>query len=419
MTNKILKVCMLVWNDMRHDARVSKEAKTLSDAGYNVTVLCISTPGITKSYEKHDYGFSIKRISRYFFDEIDGKYFERRKNRNLTKGKRIHTAKNPIGLLRISFLMTCRLFSHVKILNKAFFMNADVYHAHDINVLPSLWLCAKLRRKPIVYDAHEISTSREGYQKVSKIVRKLENFLTKRVSAMITTTDMRANIFVNDYGCKRPIVLQNRPLWFEAAKTIKLRAEFNVSEDKCIVLYQGGIQAGRGLHNIVKAAANIENCCFVFIGSGRLKSELIQLVADLNISDRVKFKDTVPFEELPELTASADIGMQVLQNTCLNHYSTDSNKLFEYIMCGVPAVVSDFPEIRKVTEKVGSGILVDPDDIADITAGIKKLSSNAELRNLMAQNCKDHSKEFSWEEQEYKLIGLYADLTGNLHDKNC
>ena len=50
---------------------------------------------------------------------------------------------------------------------------------------------------------------------------------------------------------------------------------------------------------------------------------------------------TVPLSKLLAWTTSADIDAQPIRSTCLNHLSTNSNKLFEYAMAGLPGVASD------------------------------------------------------------------------------
>jgi len=57
-----LKVCMFVYNNCKHDARVLKEAKTLAQAGYDVRIIAVLDK-MTKPYEERD-GFRIIRIER-------------------------------------------------------------------------------------------------------------------------------------------------------------------------------------------------------------------------------------------------------------------------------------------------------------------------------------------------------------------
>lgn len=48
----------------------------------------------------------------------------------------------------------------------------------------------------------------------------------------------------------------------------------NIPKNEKILLYQGGIQTGRGLENLVKAAPNFKEGILVFIGDGRIKKIL-------------------------------------------------------------------------------------------------------------------------------------------------
>ena len=76
----------------------------------------------------------------------------------------------------------------------------------------------------------------------------------------------------------------------------------------------------------------------------------------------MKFLPKVPVAELPKYTRNAYLGFQVLNNMNFNHYSASSNKLFEYMMAGVPVIACSFPEIQKVVETEKVGICVDSHD---------------------------------------------------------
>jgi len=102
--------------------------------------------------------------------------------------------------------------------------------------------------------------------------------------------------------------------------------------------------------------------------------------------------------------------MQILRNTCLNHYTTESNKLFEYLMAGLPVVVSDFPEMRRIVEEYEVGIVVNPDDLADIAGAVKRLISDRTLYQRLRRNALDSAKTLSWEGQEGRLLELYRGL---------
>ena len=59
--------------------------------------------------------------------------------------------------------IVARIWSHSVLFIKMVRSSPDIIHAHDVNTLPLAWLVSMVSRSPLVYDAHEISTGREGY----------------------------------------------------------------------------------------------------------------------------------------------------------------------------------------------------------------------------------------------------------------
>lgn len=366
---------MIVFNDIRTDARVTKEAETLVAAGYDTTV--ISVEGRKFDGQRKPLGFRVIEVS-------------------------VPAALKKRGLPTPAYLLL-RLayyaFLYLKVIGIAWRTRAKVYHAHDVNTLPIGWLVSRLHGAKLVYDAHEISTNREGYGPVRWLVEAVERSITSSVDAMITTTDMRADHFRTAYKIPKPIVLQNRPTLYPFGRSSTIRDTLRLTLDLPIVLYQGVIQGGRGMHNIVEVSRRVVGAYFVFIGDGPQAAEIDRLIAAPDLRGRVFRISTVPLEELPRYTCSADIGLQVLRNTCFNHYSTDSNKLFEYVMAGVPVVASNFPEIARIASKHEIALLVDPHSIDEVVAAVQKLVTDVSLRKRLADNAIAARSDLSWEAQ--------------------
>jgi glycosyltransferase involved in cell wall biosynthesis len=170
------------------------------------------------------------------------------------------------------------------------------------------------------------------------------------------------------------------------------------------------LQQGRGLERLVEAAAEVPDAYFVFIGGGRLESILRERARFLGLEDRVHFIPTVSLADLPSYTASADIGVQPIENTCLNHFSTDSNKLFEYMMAGLAIVATNLPEIRKLVREHDLGILIASGDTNELASAITPRRDNSELRQTFGKNAAKAAAKINWEAQEGKLVSLYRDV---------
>ena len=178
-------------------------------------------------------------------------------------------------------------------------------------------------------------------------------------------------------------------------------------------LYQGGVQQGRGLERLGRVAAEVPNAYFVFIGGGRLDGSLRRIVEELQLEQRVRFIPTVALAELPSYTASADIGVQPIENTCLNHYTTDSNKLFEYVQAGLPVVASDLPEIRRVVREHDLGVLVPEGDSVALAAALRDLVGDEGKRQYYASQSRKAASVLNWESQEHELLALYERVLSN------
>ncbi|GGH76520.1 hypothetical protein GCM10007096_07070 [Pullulanibacillus pueri] len=430
---------MFVWNHFTNDARVLRECTALAEEGYEVDLIAIhdrKNPSL-QHYEKRNELFSVIRVKNHFPLITKSRHF-------LNKCKTIF--KNHIILTLLSGLIIClvlftlspyfllvplalfiamanltltklpkymvRLLIFLQMVKYGLKKKYDIYHSNDLNTLPQGWLCAKLlrlRRKPLIYDSHEVQTSRTGYN--SKIYGILEKFYLYFVDVMIMENHTRAKYIEERYGFY-PAVVHNYPIPTQPEENhkINLKQMLNIDDDEPILLYQGGIQTGRGLEQIVQAIPKIRKGKVVFIGDGRIKETLVQMVDEMNVQDRVHFLPKVPLDELLDYTRNAYLGFQVLNNVCFNHYSASSNKLFEYMMSGVPVIACSFPEIKKVVEKENIGICVDSHDPDSIAEGANYLIKNQEVHQEMRRNCFKARDKYNWRHERLNFLSIYEHI---------
>lgn len=402
---------MIVWNTFQTDARVLKEAETLVAHGHEVTVFALLQPGETPEHEVLAPGLEVVRASRTPLRMLrrlfqpDGS----RPPREVRAGVGGAFVDTPLksSRLRRAGEAVSRSAIHVALCRAMVASRPEVVHAHDVNTLPTAWWAARRAGARLVYDAHEISTDREGYRELRGLIAWAERRLMPKADATITTTGMRAKFFARAYGVPRPLVLQNRPRFRELARGTLIRDRLGIADDLPVLVYQGGLQPGRGLEDLVAAMPGLPPCHLVYIGGGRLLGALKGMVAERGLGARVHFVPTVPLAELLAWTASADIGVQPIRNTCLNHLSTDSNKLFEYAMAGLPVVASDFPEIRRVVRAHDIGLLFDPETPGALAAALGRMIADGGLRARLAANARGSARALSWEAQEGELARLY------------
>ncbi|MCP9488893.1 MAG: glycosyltransferase [Solirubrobacteraceae bacterium MAG38_C4-C5] len=213
----------------------------------------------------------------------------------------------------------------------------------------------------LVYDSHELATSvpyRERFW--AWFVGALERVAVPRADAVITVSDGIAEALQGRYRlAERPTVLRNVSALRDHGQPDGrgLRARLGLVADEPVLLHQGAAATGRGAEDLVRAAALVPGAHLVFLGDGEVACEarIHELVAELDVSDRVHLLASVPLERLLEHTREADIGLSALEDTCENHRLALPNKVFEYLAAGVPVVVNDLPELRRLVGEHGIG----------------------------------------------------------------
>jgi len=206
-----MKVCIITTAHPPFDERIfHKQAKTLVQAGYDVTLIA--------QHKKNEIVDGVKIIA-----------LPKPRNR-LTR---------MLGLTWKAFQIALR-------------QRADIYHFHDPELLP-IGVLLKLKTKAkVIYDVHE-DVPKQILTKywipkllrhpIAKIVNITEKSLTRFIDAVVVATEGIAENFQKF----KPVVIHNYPY-------LKMFSNFSLKEKKeNIVVYVGGITRLRGAIEMVRA----------------------------------------------------------------------------------------------------------------------------------------------------------------------
>ncbi|MEX0616499.1 MAG: glycosyltransferase family 4 protein [Candidatus Woykebacteria bacterium] len=386
------KVVMVVNNPFTNDSRVVKEATSLVNKGFDVTVFATKKSGLPNSESVRD--IKVERISsRYDFRLKPWKYFTE-----------LLPAKN-------------------KLINE----KADVYHAHDLDTLLITCQVAKKVGARVIYDSHELFTERyfkKGPPLLSDLgsliykqyLKLIESSLIGKVDWVIAVNDSIANELKKRYKINNvTVVLNSQPSSENKFSEVQnLRRILNLKASKKIVIYQGFITSIRGLDKLVIAAEYLEkNTELVLIGEGDFKKQLEYIVGKKKLQDKVKFLPLVSLEDIRKITLSADLGVIPYRNFGLNNFYSTPNKLFEYIAAGIPVVASNFPELRKIILDNKIGNVFDPENPIDIADKINTILSDKKGLEELKKNVKVlFETRLNWKIEEKKLLEVYKILDG-------
>lgn len=306
-------------------------------------------------------------------------------------------------------------------------LKPDMISGHDLVGLLIGWMATCFIRKKkkalLIYDSHEFELGRFRNNKKSifytKIIRIIESFLLKRASLIIMVNDSIADEVKKIYGLSnKPLVVRNIPdvtLHEDELKEQEVHAfisKWEIPSDCFKVMYHGGVIAGRGIENLIKAIIDDKDLYLIVLGNGEAEyiGELKHMAKEVGVEERVRFIDAVPMDQLIKAIKVADVGMITIPNMSKSYYFMLPNKLFENIQAQTPIIGSDFPEIKKIVEEYKIGICCNPHDVIQIRQSIERMKNDSSLHREFKCNMNIAKKELCWENEKKKLKLAYEKL---------
>lgn len=411
---------MLLFKDIHYDARVKREAAALAQAGHEVIIACLEEfaeppPRVAEGVTLWRYSITTKRLKRKVSPHqgaSPGHSSEPGHSRSKRAFSQLIMRLVRFPALKLAKDVAASVEFYRSIAQDLQRYRVDVIHCHDLNTLPAGVRLARRFQTKLVYDSHELFNEMAGKSWLEKRIGYiLERLLMPHIDHLIVVNSHVHRLFTKRYGPYPTTVVQNvpeAPDWNQAPpqEVLNLRQHFGLAPDDLLLLYQGGLNPERGLEECIQAVAMLPKTFkLVLIGDGRLKGYLEELVNHLQLEDRVFFFGQVPSEQLLWYTCQADVGLVVYKNTSLNNYYSTPNKIFEYLLAGIPTVASDHPGKRLVAEE-GTGVCVEetPEGIKD---GILDVVAQMEMYR---ERCREKRSQYSWQEERKKLIRTYRQL---------
>jgi glycosyltransferase involved in cell wall biosynthesis len=264
-----------------------------------------------------------------------------------------------------------------------------------------------------VYDSHELYSEQDFSDRERRRWTEIEAKYIGACDVVITVNQSIATELEQRYGLSGVRVIYNA----ERAQgtppaSRRLHEAFALSAEKRIVLLQGGLSAGRNLEVLVDAMRYVQHpdVVLVVLGEGLLLHRLQQIARQEGLKGRVFFHAAVPQGALLGLTAAAEAGVIPYQSTCLNNHYCTPNKLFEFIAAGLPILATDLPEIRRIVEGHGIGLVGDTSSPRKLAALMDDFFSDTQRLAAWKARAAVARQSICWEQEEKKLAEIYEGL---------
>lgn len=287
-------------------------------------------------------------------------------------------------------------------------------------------LISKIFQIPIITEVNGLIT---GETKKSKIpmmrtaVTKIGvNFNYKYSTRIIAVTPGIKKELEKEFRAMNVTVIQNganidlfRPIDQNVAKK-----EVRLAKSRNYVCFVGNFDYYQGVEYLIQATPHIlESCpetCFLIIGDGIMKNKWIHLTQKLKVSEKFIFTGVLPYEKVPIYINAS--------NVCVAPFTKERNekiglsplKIYEYLSCGKPVVSSQIPNLDFIGQQ-DVGILIEPDNSAELAQAIIKLLQDEKLRHNMGEKGRKYVvKNHSWKTVAKKVLKICKDTTNSRVD---
>ena len=365
MSKKPIKIICTVTNDLNYDQRMNRICSTLTEAGYDVTLV----------------GF-LRKTSKPLLNR-------------------------PFKQLRIPIIAEKGkiMYAHywIKLFFFLLFAKVDIICAIDLDTILPVYYVSKLRGKKRVYDAHELFT--ELKEVISRpAIHRMWKWIAKH-----TVPHFKYGYTIGE--CYADALNKAYDVNYGIVRNATVLKPFEpLSKQEVFILYQGAVNVGRCFEQLIPAM-HMVNAPLVICGEGNFYTQAQDLVKKHGLEAKISFKGYVPPNDLTAYTRTASIGITLFEDTSLSNRLSLANRFFDYMHYAVPQLCIKYPEYEKVNAQFEVACLIEEVTPDNIAACLNKMLADTAYYNSLKNNCLLARQKYCWQEETKTLLATYKQLS--------
>jgi glycosyltransferase involved in cell wall biosynthesis len=391
------------------DIRVEKECRALSEAGHQVFILTRRLRESEAETENlRDLGAIVVRWR-----------IAARRKRLWEALKGTVAAYDPRWLRNIAAFIR-----HFQI---------EVLHVHDSPQLPTALRAAGRLAVPVVADLHENMPAakrayRSGYPFFKRafsaifwnyhLMRRIEaRALHRCIRTVVVVPEAAARVYGYGVDPHRVVEVSN------TEDKTTFRCDSNAADAEVLAAfahywtasYIGGTGPHRGLDTTLRAVrgvmSTVDNFMLLIVGANETtRAQISREVEELGIEKAVTILGWQPFAKISSYVLASDVCL-VPHNDTEHTQTTIPHKLFQYMICGKPVLVSDCRPLARVVSRADCGRIFKADSSQNLAEELIWMHDHPDELKQMGQNGRDAALgEFSWQHDAQRLVNMYAEI---------
>jgi glycosyltransferase involved in cell wall biosynthesis len=404
------RVCIVTQGQIGSNPRVVKEADTLHAAGYHVSVIATRTLDLVGPRDA-----ALMRRIPWRLERID------LRSRLVWKLRRA-------GQLcaRRAYLMTglgrsaeAAISAFTPPLRRAALATpANLYIAHYPAALPAVAAAARQHGARYAYDAEDFHLGdwpEDAAHDIERgLVRAVEGRYLPACAYVTAAAPGIADAYAEAYGIEHPRVVLNT---FPRTRAGLAPASRGTAQPgPSLYWFSQTIGPTRGLECAVRALERARTRPHLYLrgtAADGYAERLLDLARSAGTAGRVHLLPPDEPDRMEELASAYDVGLCGEPGHTRNNAVALSNKLFTYLLAGLPPLMSGTPGHRRFAEEAGlADLLYSPEDPAALALLLDRLlGDSAELAARREQAWRAGQQRYSWEQEQKHLI----DAVGRTH----
>jgi glycosyltransferase involved in cell wall biosynthesis len=407
-------ICLVTTGHPSTNPRLVKEADALSEAGFEVRVVACK---FVAWADRADAEFDDRpwRVEWVRFGEMasfwEGAWMRVRRK----------LARQAISRVGYHPMLAERALHYVvpELKRKAMRGPADLYIAHNLAALPAAAAAARRHEAKLGFDAEDFHRGQFAEETGAEYALTCwaEERYIPGCDYVTAASEGIAEAYAHALGIPTPVTIDNVFPLSEREMALPETAlqDEKVMGTRTLYWFSQTIGAGRGLEDVLRALPRLDPDVHLVVRgqwADGFETSFMTQAEELGVRDRVRSLAPVPPGELIVRAAQHDVGLALEQPRTRNRQLCVTNKIFTYLLAGIPALATDTEGQRRVCAHAPEATrLVPAGDPVALAEGAQQLLDERGRARVAADRAA--TDRFNWEIESQRFLAVVRRCLGS------